>query len=103
MAEDKDTTPFRVIIVGGSVAGLTLANSLSRQNIDFLVLEAHDDIAPPVGAAFGLICHGAMILDQMGMFDDIYEMVEPVREIHSWREGGVSLTQLETPELLQTR
>ena len=103
MAEDKETTPFRVIIVGGSVAGLTLANSLSRQNIDFLVLEAHDDIAPPVGAAFGLICHGAMILDQMGMFDDIYEMVEPVREIHSWREGGVSLTQLETPELLQTR
>ncbi|CAG7976162.1 unnamed protein product, partial [Penicillium olsonii] len=50
-----------------------------------------------------LLCHGAMILDQLGMFDDIYEMVEPVKEIHSWRAGGVSLTKLETPKLLQAR
>ena len=37
---------LRVIIVGGSVAGLTLARCLHHSNTDFVVLEARDEIAP---------------------------------------------------------
>ncbi|KAK4865357.1 hypothetical protein LT330_009468 [Penicillium expansum] len=51
MAQKSNESNFKVIIVGGSVAGLTLANALSRYNIDFLVLESRAEVSPPLGAA----------------------------------------------------
>jgi 2-polyprenyl-6-methoxyphenol hydroxylase-like FAD-dependent oxidoreductase len=42
---------LRIIIVGGSVAALTLAHCLHHSNIDFVVLEARNEIAPQVGAS----------------------------------------------------
>ena len=42
---------LRVVIVGGSVAGLTLAHCLHHNNIDFVVLEAVKEIAPQLGAS----------------------------------------------------
>ena len=59
---------FRVIIVGGGVAGLTLAAMLEKFELDYLLLEAHDDIAPAVGAAIGLMPNGSYILDQLGLY-----------------------------------
>ncbi|KAL4985227.1 hypothetical protein BDW68DRAFT_165519 [Aspergillus falconensis] len=46
--------PFKVIIVGGSVAGLILAHCLYRANIDHLVLEERLEISPQEGASIGL-------------------------------------------------
>ncbi|CAH0047714.1 unnamed protein product [Clonostachys solani] len=60
---------FRVVIVGGSVAGLALANMLEKFDIDFVVLEAYPDIAPQVGASIGLLPNGLRILDQLGCYD----------------------------------
>ncbi|KAI8244396.1 FAD-dependent monooxygenase andE [Colletotrichum sp. SAR 10_77] len=65
---------FKVIIVGGSVAGLTLANILERLGIDFTLLEAYPEIAPQVGASIGLLPNGFRILDQIQCY-------EPIREI----------------------
>ncbi|KXH64083.1 FAD binding domain-containing protein [Colletotrichum salicis] len=45
---------FRVIIVGGSVSGLSLANMLERLDIDYTLLEAYPNIAPQVGATESL-------------------------------------------------
>lgn len=54
-----DERTFRVIIAGGSVVGLALANALEKAGIDFVVLE-RGDIAPPTsrGLHFGLVPHG---------------------------------------------
>jgi NADPH-dependent 2,4-dienoyl-CoA reductase/sulfur reductase-like enzyme len=41
---------FKVVIVGGSVAGLTLAHAFDSAGIDYVLLEARDTFAPPVGA-----------------------------------------------------
>ena len=41
---------FKAIIVGGSVAGLTLAHTFDSAGIDYVLLEARDMVAPPVGA-----------------------------------------------------
>ncbi|CAG9949055.1 unnamed protein product [Clonostachys rosea f. rosea IK726] len=60
---------FRVVIVGGSVAGLALANMLEKFDIDYVVLEAYPDIAPQVGASIGLLPNGLRILDQLGCYD----------------------------------
>nr|BBD84643.1 putative monooxygenase [Cordana terrestris] len=74
MSED-----FRVIIVGGSVAGLTLAHSLERLGISFQVLEKNDDISPQIGASIGILPNGARILDQLGLFGAIEKEVEPMK------------------------
>jgi 2-polyprenyl-6-methoxyphenol hydroxylase-like FAD-dependent oxidoreductase len=46
---------FRVIIAGGGIAGLTLANALERAGIDFILLEGRNEIAPQVGASIGMV------------------------------------------------
>ncbi|KAL0765485.1 hypothetical protein CaCOL14_012234 [Colletotrichum acutatum] len=55
---------IKIIIVGGSVAGLSLANMLERFDIDYTILEAYSEIAPQVGASIGLLPNGLRILDQ---------------------------------------
>lgn len=47
--------PFKVIIVGGSIAGLTLAHCLSKAGIDYIVLEKRKHIAPQEGASIGIL------------------------------------------------
>ncbi|KAE8139749.1 hypothetical protein BDV38DRAFT_241112 [Aspergillus pseudotamarii] len=64
---------FRVLIVGGSITGLSLALMLEKNNIDFLVLEAYLDIAPQVGASLALQSIGLRILDQLGVCDELLE------------------------------
>lgn len=54
--------PFKVIVVGGSVAGLTLAHGLERAGIDYVLLEKHKDIAAQVGAGISILPNGARIL-----------------------------------------
>ncbi|KAK1961078.1 FAD/NAD(P)-binding domain-containing protein [Colletotrichum sublineola] len=66
--------PFKVVIVGGGVAGLTLANMLQKFDIDFVVLESHGEVAPAVGASVGLLPNGLRILDQIGCFEPILAM-----------------------------
>lgn len=62
---------FKIIIAGGGIAGLTLAILLEKFDIDYVILEAHDDIAPPVGASIGMMPNGLLILDQIGCYDDV--------------------------------
>ncbi|KAJ3530542.1 hypothetical protein NM208_g9280 [Fusarium decemcellulare] len=70
--------PFKVVIVGGSVAGLSLANMLQANKIDYVVLEAYPTIAPQVGASLGLLPHGNRILDQLGVFDEVLALSTPI-------------------------
>ncbi|KPM36548.1 hypothetical protein AK830_g10022 [Neonectria ditissima] len=60
---------FKIIIVGGSVAGLSLANMLEKAGIDYVLLEGYSEIAPQVGASIGLLPNGLRILDQLGCYE----------------------------------
>lgn len=60
MSSTKHTT---VLISGGSITGLTLANALERVGVDFLVLEKWYEIALDVGASIVIFPNGARILD----------------------------------------
>ncbi|KAJ6465846.1 hypothetical protein C8R45DRAFT_1173528 [Mycena sanguinolenta] len=62
---------FKVLIAGGSIAGLVLANMLEQVGIDFLVLEAYPEIAPQVGTSIGFLPNGCRILDQIGCYDGV--------------------------------
>lgn len=84
-------TTFRVIIVGGSVAGLTLANILQRYGIDFIVLEKYPKIAPQLGASIGVLPYGFQILDQLGVTEKIEEMGGPMSKMRNYGPDGKQL------------
>ncbi|KAG6061916.1 hypothetical protein E4U16_002006 [Claviceps sp. LM84 group G4] len=73
MADD-----FKVLIVGGSVAGLTLAHCLERLGVSYTVLEKGNQIAPQLGASVGILPNGGRILDQLGLFDHVEAEIEPL-------------------------
>ena len=70
-------SPLKVIIVGGSVSGLTMAHALHRAGIDYIVLEKGSEIAFNGGASIGLMPHALRIMDQMGMYEDILATTKP--------------------------
>ena len=67
---------LNVVIVGGSVSGLALANMLEKLNVDYVVLESYKTIAPQVGASIGLQPNGLGILDQLGRADILLDHVD---------------------------
>ncbi|KAI8244550.1 FAD-dependent monooxygenase atmM [Colletotrichum sp. SAR 10_96] len=71
MATEKK---MRILIVGGSVSGLSLAIMLEKFGIDYLILEAYPTIAPQLGASIGLLPNGLKILDQLGCYERLREI-----------------------------
>ncbi|KAI9164120.1 FAD-dependent monooxygenase DEP2 [Paramyrothecium foliicola] len=61
--------PFRVIVVGGGVAGLTASHCLEKAGIEHIVLERRGEVAPSEGASIAIYPNGARILKQIDCFD----------------------------------
>ncbi|EEY23119.1 FAD binding domain-containing protein [Verticillium alfalfae VaMs.102] len=94
MLDQKD---FKVIIVGGGVAGLALANMLEQYGWDYLILESHSAIAPQVGASIGMFPNGLRILDQLGLYDPIHDHFEGQTRCETFytrRADGTVISQL---------
>lgn len=85
------------------MAGLTLAHALYHSDIDFVVLEAHDEIAPQVGASIVIFPNGARILDQLGVFDHINDLVEPLQMALTWTGEGKCMLNSNAPVLIAKR
>lgn len=88
MTEKTLKKDFRVIIAGGGLAGLTLANALERAGIDYLLLEARAVIDPAVGASMGIMANGTRILDQLSCYDDIVNLTYGIKMAGNHRESG---------------
>ncbi|KAI1764006.1 FAD/NAD(P)-binding domain-containing protein [Hypoxylon sp. FL1150] len=71
---------FRVIIVGGGPVGLTMAHTLSKAGIDFVVLERRPTIGEDSGASIIVFPHGLRVLSQVGLLDSLRTIGEPARE-----------------------
>ncbi|KAK1688876.1 hypothetical protein BDP55DRAFT_766282 [Colletotrichum godetiae] len=80
---------LKIAIVGGSIAGLTLANMLEKfDGLDYTLLEAYPSIAPQVGASIGLLPNGLRILEQLGCYQRIRELAEDCNHRMNCREVG---------------
>jgi len=101
--EQKSSSDFRVLIAGGGIAGLTLANALQLAGIDYLLFERRNTITPQFGASIGIQANGARIMDQIGCYDDIYAMAEPIRHYANHRADGSYVESLDSPQLLEKR
>ena len=62
----------RVLIVGGGVAGLSSAISLSRIGVQCEVVEIAD--GGPLGSAFGLSARAPEALDALGVYEELYSV-----------------------------
>lgn len=60
-------TSFRVIVVGGGPAGLTLAQCLSAAKIDYVLFERRPHVVEISGSGFGITPENARVLDQLGL------------------------------------
>lgn len=77
--------PFTVLIAGGGIAGLTLANMLEKIGVDYLILEGYREMAPQVGASIGILPNGCRVLDQLGLYDEIRKLIDGPAEMSSLR------------------
>lgn len=98
-----ESSNLKVVIVGGSIAGLTLAHCLLRNGIDFVILETRDEIHPQEGAALGMMPNGSRILDQLGIFDDLIEGVQPLRKCWFWSGDGKLIAEDDAPVEFEKR
>lgn len=62
--------PFRVVIVGAGVAGLTLAHALDLAGIDYVLVDK-GVVAPPWGISITLHPHACRILHQINCFEAV--------------------------------
>lgn len=95
MAQNEQK-PFKVVVVGGGIAGLAMSHCLSRANIDHVVLEAYSEIASPRGASIGFWPHGMRILSQIGCAKEILERSVSLQYSYNRLPNGkpVSATRL---------
>jgi 2-polyprenyl-6-methoxyphenol hydroxylase-like FAD-dependent oxidoreductase len=104
MAAPSKRECFRVIISGGGIAGLSLANALQHAGIDYVLLEARGVIAPQVGASIGINPNGSRILDQLGCYDEILDKTEPLIWGGSHYENGDYIgVKSDGPQLIGAR
>ncbi|KAI1849753.1 hypothetical protein JX266_004702 [Neoarthrinium moseri] len=84
-----------VVIVGGGLTGLVLALMLQRLKVDYVLLEAYDSVTPNVGASIGLWPNGLRVLDQLGVYEDICKVAQPVDRsiIGDGRTGAMLMTR----------
>ncbi|XHF96424.1 hypothetical protein AWENTII_000062 [Aspergillus wentii] len=87
-----EKSQFKVIIVGGSIAGLTLAHCLRQANISHIVIEKRGNISPQEGASVGLWPNGLQILQQLGLYEDLERLTEPLQTLHVSYPDGFSFT-----------
>lgn len=93
MADTDATTckPFRVIIVGAGITGLSLSHALQLAKIDHVVLEKYDRVKSVKGAALILWPNAERIFDQFGFLASILETTTPVAAEHRrWPDGTIN-------------
>ncbi|GES66775.1 bikaverin cluster-monooxygenase [Aspergillus terreus] len=73
---------YPIAVVGGGIAGLTLALALERQGVNYILFDAHESLSPDEGASIGLLPNGLRILDQLGLLGEIEKHTLPLQR---WR------------------
>ncbi|OJJ76980.1 hypothetical protein ASPBRDRAFT_190324 [Aspergillus brasiliensis CBS 101740] len=102
MSEPNSRRPFHVIIVGASIAGLTLAHCLSNTGIEFTILEARSDTYPD-GAGLVILPNGARILDQLGLYQDVLDQGQCMVSHSTWLGTGHLLRRVDAGRIRYLR
>ncbi|KAF9437964.1 hypothetical protein BGZ76_010418, partial [Entomortierella beljakovae] len=90
---------LRVIIVGGGIGGLTLANMFEKTDIEYVILERATRIKA-LGSSLGLDASSLPVMEQLGLLQDFYNASNPVRRFNFYNDdiksiGNVDFSDLE--------
>ncbi|ORY03474.1 hypothetical protein BCR34DRAFT_617773 [Clohesyomyces aquaticus] len=88
MVDEKNKRPFRVVVVGAGIAGLTLSNALQRAGIDHVVLEKHKQVVHASGASIGIWPNGSRLLAQLGCLDSIKKACSKMKVSYTRNSDG---------------
>lgn len=75
-------------IVGGGIAGVTLALAFEKLGIRYALFEAHRSLESEEGAGIGLQPNGERILDQLGVLEEMEEHSIPLKTWYSFDANG---------------
>ncbi|KAL3493269.1 hypothetical protein BJX62DRAFT_235346 [Aspergillus germanicus] len=89
----KSLSGFHVLIIGGSITGLTLAHCLTAAGISYTILEKHRNLVAPLGGVIGVAPTGARILDQLGLFENLNEIAQGIRVLRTGFPDGRGVSQ----------
>jgi len=80
--------PFKIIIIGAGIAGLTTAIGLQKAGHDVLVLEQAKEIVE-VGAGIQIAPNAARILGRFGLLEKVMEKANVLKgnSVRRWEEG----------------
>jgi len=88
-----------VIIVGGGPVGLVLALALQQQGVPFTVLEARAKGASHQDTRALALSYGSrLILEKLGVWDDLEAKATAINTIHISQRGGLGRTRLSAAE-----
>ena len=79
--------PFKVIIVGAGVGGLTLAHCLDRAGVDYVVVDKHP-VAPAWGGSISIHPSSSRVLDQLGILDALEDKCTPMHNFWNRDPSG---------------
>ncbi|KAI1467508.1 FAD/NAD(P)-binding domain-containing protein [Daldinia caldariorum] len=65
---------FRVIVVGGGPVGLTMAHTLSKAGIEYVVLERRPTVLEEAGATLVIAPNGMRAFKQLGLYERLREI-----------------------------
>ena len=102
MMAENDQKHFRVLIVGGGIAGLTLSHCLTKSGIDHVVFESYDVLSPR-GASIGFWPHGMKILSQIGCADDIKDQSMSMQYSYNRSPDGKPISTTRLWDFIQVR
>jgi 2-octaprenyl-6-methoxyphenol hydroxylase len=88
-----------IVIVGGGPVGSVLALALQQQNIPFTMLEARAKGASHQDTRALALSYGSrLILEKLGVWDDIEQRATAINTIHISQRGGLGRTKLNAAE-----
>ena len=90
--------PVRVLIVGGGIGGLSLANMFERAGIDYIILEKAVRIRA-LGSSLGLDASSLPVMEQLGLLQDFYRASKPVRQFNFYSESLNSIGKVDFSDL----
>ncbi|KAF9557839.1 hypothetical protein BGW38_009140, partial [Lunasporangiospora selenospora] len=90
------TSPFKVLIVGAGIGGLTLAYCLQRAGIDFVVLERAQHVSLMSKTTIQLTANTLHVIEQLGLLDEVMRVAKPVSGIKLMKYNMTQVGKMDT-------
>ncbi|KAI0973342.1 putative monooxygenase [Xylaria arbuscula] len=86
--------PFKVIVVGGGLVAITAAHILSKANIDFVILEQHNNLKPWIGSLLVMWPATYRMFNQLGIQDVMLPILDKLDDYVTFNSDDGSFLHL---------